>query len=67
MAIFVDGQQVGAAHDQRITDGYVGFTVAAPAQATFSNLFARRAAMKPPIRSGFVSRITIASGQKPYA
>jgi Ca-activated chloride channel homolog len=38
IAIFVDGQQVGAAHDQRFTDGYVGFTVAAPAQATFSNL-----------------------------
>jgi Ca-activated chloride channel family protein len=38
IAIFVDGQQVGAAHDQRFTDGYVGFTVAAPAQASFSNL-----------------------------
>ena len=38
IAIFVDGQQVGTAHDQSFTDGYVGFTVAAPAQATFSNL-----------------------------
>ena len=38
IAIFVDGQQVGAAHDQRFTDGHVGFTVAAPAQASFSNL-----------------------------
>jgi hypothetical protein len=38
IAIFVDGQQVGTAHDQRFTDGYVGFTIAAPAQATFSNL-----------------------------
>jgi hypothetical protein len=38
IAILVDGQQVGAAHDQRFTDGYVGFTVAAPAHATFSNL-----------------------------
>jgi Ca-activated chloride channel family protein len=38
ITIFVDGQQVGAAHDHRFTDGYVGFTVAAPAHATFSNL-----------------------------
>ena len=38
ITIFVDGQEVGAAHDHRFTDGYVGFTVAAPAQAIFTNL-----------------------------
>jgi Ca-activated chloride channel family protein len=38
ITIFVDGQQVGAAHDHRFTDGYVGFTVSAPAHASFSNL-----------------------------
>jgi VWFA-related protein len=38
ITIFVDGQQVGAAHDHRFTDGYVGFTVSAPARASFSNL-----------------------------
>jgi Ca-activated chloride channel family protein len=38
IAIFVDGQQVGAAHDQRFTDGHAGVMVSAPAQATFSTL-----------------------------
>jgi len=38
ITIFVDGRQVGAAHDNRFTDGYVGFTVSAPAHARFSNL-----------------------------
>ena len=38
ITVLVDGQQVGAVHDHRFTDGYVGFTVSAPAQATFSNL-----------------------------
>ncbi|SRR6266481_366308 len=38
ITILVDGQQVGAAHDHRFTDGYVGFTVSAPAHASFSNL-----------------------------
>lgn len=38
ITVFLDGQQVGAAHDQRFTDGYVGFTVSAPAHASFSNL-----------------------------
>jgi len=38
ITIFVDGQQVGEAHDHRFTDGYVGFTVSAPARASFSNL-----------------------------
>lgn len=38
ITIFVDGQQVGAAQDHRFTDGYVGFMVAAPARAIFTNL-----------------------------
>lgn len=38
ITIFVDGQQVGAARDDRFTNGYVGFTVSAPARATFSDL-----------------------------
>jgi len=38
ITIFVDGQQVGAAHDHGFTDGYVGFTVSALAHASFSNL-----------------------------
>jgi Ca-activated chloride channel homolog len=38
ITILVDGQQVGTAHDHRFTDGYVGFTVSAPAHASFSNL-----------------------------
>ncbi|HXW55447.1 MAG TPA: VWA domain-containing protein [Candidatus Cybelea sp.] len=38
ITILVDGQRVGAAHDDRFADGYVGFTVSAPAQASFSNL-----------------------------
>jgi Ca-activated chloride channel homolog len=38
ITILLDGQQVGAAHDDRFTAGYVGFTVSAPAHASFSNL-----------------------------
>lgn len=38
ITIFLDEQQVGAARDDRFTDGYVGFTVSAPAHASFSNL-----------------------------
>jgi len=38
ITILVNGQQVGAAHDDRFTTGYVGFTVSAPAHAIFSNL-----------------------------
>ena len=38
ITIFLDGQQVGTARDDRFTDGYVGFTVSAPAHATFSSL-----------------------------
>jgi len=37
ITIFLDGQQVGVARDDRFTDGYVGFTVSAPAHASFSN------------------------------
>ena len=38
ITISVDGQQVGVTHDDRFADGYVGFTVSAPAHASFSNL-----------------------------
>jgi Ca-activated chloride channel homolog len=38
IAIFLDGRQVGTAHDNRFTEGCAGFTVSAPADATFSNL-----------------------------
>lgn len=38
ITISVDGQQVGVTHDGRFADGYVGFTVSAPARATFRNL-----------------------------
>jgi Ca-activated chloride channel family protein len=38
ITIFLDGRQVGVAHDNRFTEGYVGFTVSAPARARFSNL-----------------------------
>jgi hypothetical protein len=42
ITVFVDRQQVGAAHDYRFTDGYVGFTVWAPAHASFSNLLVQQ-------------------------
>ncbi len=42
ITIFADGQQVGAAHDDRFTEGCVGFTVLAPAQAIFSNLLVQQ-------------------------
>jgi len=38
ITIFLDGQQVGVTHDDRFAEGYVGFTVSAPAHASFSNL-----------------------------
>ena len=38
ITIFVNGQQVGTARDETFCEGYAGFTVSAPAQATFSNL-----------------------------
>ena len=46
IAIFVDGQQVGAAHDER-SRGYVGFTVSAPARATFGNLLVEQSRSHP--------------------
>jgi VWFA-related protein len=38
ITISVNGKQVGVTHDDRFADGYVGFTVSAPAHASFSNL-----------------------------
>jgi Ca-activated chloride channel family protein len=38
MTIFVNGQKIGSAQDDSYSDGYIGFTVSAPASATFSNL-----------------------------
>jgi Ca-activated chloride channel homolog len=38
ITVFVDGQEVGSARDDTFSKGYVGFTVSAPARATFSNL-----------------------------
>ena len=38
ITVFVDGQKVGSAHDNTFSEGYVGFTVSAPASATFGNL-----------------------------
>jgi len=38
ITIFVDGRQVGVTHDDSFARGYVGFTVSAPAHASFSNL-----------------------------
>jgi Ca-activated chloride channel homolog len=34
----VDGQKVGSARDDTFSEGYAGFTVSAPASATFGNL-----------------------------
>jgi VWFA-related protein len=42
ITIFVDGKKAGAAQDDTFTGGYAGFTVSAPAQATFSNLRVER-------------------------
>jgi len=38
ITISVDGQQVAVTNDHKFSDGYVGFTVTAPARAVFSNL-----------------------------
>jgi VWFA-related protein len=38
ITVLVNGRQVGTAHDDTFDGGYVGFTVSAPAYATFSNL-----------------------------
>jgi hypothetical protein len=38
ITVFVNGRRVDAAHDDSFTGGYVGFTVSAPAHATFRNL-----------------------------
>lgn len=38
VTVFVNGRKVATAHDDRFTGGYVGFTVSAPAHATFSDL-----------------------------
>jgi hypothetical protein len=38
ITVFVNGRKVDAAHDDSFTGGYVGFTVSAPAHATFRNL-----------------------------
>jgi hypothetical protein len=38
ITIIVNGRQAGTTRDDTFTTGYVGFTVSAPAQATFSNL-----------------------------
>jgi hypothetical protein len=37
ITVFVDGKKVGSARDDRFREGYVGFTVSAPARATFGN------------------------------
>ena len=49
--VFVDGQQVGSARDDTYHEGYVGFTVAAPARATFSNLLVEQTSQFRPATS----------------
>jgi Ca-activated chloride channel homolog len=43
ITVFVDGQEVGSARDDTFSEGYVGFTVSAPARATFGNLLVEQA------------------------
>ena len=45
ITVFVDGQQVGSARDDTFSEGYVGFTVSAPARATFGNLLVEQASL----------------------
>jgi hypothetical protein len=51
IAIFVDGQQVGTVRDDTYTDGYAGFMVSAPAQATFSNFLVEQTSVFHPATS----------------
>jgi hypothetical protein len=37
MTVFVDGHQVGTVRDATYSEGYAGFTVSAPARATFGD------------------------------
>lgn len=42
ITLFIDGQQVGTARDDRFDNGYAGFIVSAPAHAKFSDLLLER-------------------------
>ncbi len=51
ITVFVDGQKVGSARDDTFSEGYVGFTVSAPARATFGNLLVEQASLSQPASS----------------
>jgi Ca-activated chloride channel homolog len=57
ITVFVDGQEVGSARDDTFSEGYVGFTVSAPARATFGNLLVEQASLSHPASSAALAPV----------